>query len=64
MVEDEDIHLTINTFNANLKTVAEQLVGLANENGGRDNITISMAMILGSFAVSKGLVGKIKKILR
>jgi len=64
MVEDEDIHLTINTFNANLKTVAEQLVGLANENGGRDNITISMAMILGSFAERKGLVGKIKKILR
>ena len=64
MVEDEDIHLTINTFNANLKTVAEQLVGLANENGGRDNITVSLASILGSFAERKGLVGKIKKILR
>jgi protein phosphatase len=64
MVEDEDIHLTINTFNANLKTVAEQLIGLANENGGRDNITVSMAAILGSFAERKGLVGKIRKILR
>ncbi len=63
MVEDEDIHLTINTFNANLKTVAEQLVELANQNGGRDNITVSMAMILGSFAERKGIVGKIKKIL-
>ena len=63
MVEDEDIHLTINTFNANLKTVAEQLVELANQNGGRDNITVSMAVILGSFAERKGFVGKIKKIL-
>lgn len=63
MVEDEDIHLTINTFNANLKTVAEQLVELANQNGGRDNITVSMAAILGSFAERKGFVGKIKKIL-
>ena len=38
MVEDEDIHLTINTFSANLQTVAEQLIELANDNGGRDNI--------------------------
>src|ERR1700759_5557194 len=34
MVEDEDIHLTINTFSDNLDTVAKQLIQLANDNGG------------------------------
>jgi protein phosphatase len=63
MVEDEDIHLTITTFNANLQTVAEQLVDLANENGGRDNITVLLARVLGSFADRKGLVGRLRKML-
>src|ERR1700730_11641409 len=38
MVEDDDIHLTISTFGANLETVAKQLIQLANDNGGRDNV--------------------------
>jgi protein phosphatase len=63
MVEDEDIHLTISTFNANLQTVAEQLVDLANENGGRDNITVTLARVLGSFADRKGFVGRLRKML-
>jgi protein phosphatase len=60
MVEDEDIHLTISTFNANLQTVAEQLVELANENGGRDNVTVTLADIKGSFAESQGILGRMK----
>lgn len=39
MVEDADIGLTISNFGANLHATAEQLVQLANENGGRDNIS-------------------------
>lgn len=39
MVEDADIGLTISNFGANLKAAAEQLVRLANDNGGRDNIS-------------------------
>jgi len=34
MIEDEDIHLTISTFSANLDTVAKQLIQLSNDNGG------------------------------
>jgi protein phosphatase len=49
MVEDEDIHLTLTTFSANLDTVAKQLVQLANDNGGRDNISIVMACVLEAF---------------
>lgn len=60
MIEDEDIHLTISTFNANLQTVAEQLVQLANDNGGRDNVTVTLAEVLGSFANRPGLMGRLK----
>jgi protein phosphatase len=60
MVEDEDIHLTISTFSANLQTVAEQLIGLANENGGRDNVSVALAEVNGSFAVGNGFIGRLK----
>ncbi|MGB5210989.1 MAG: Stp1/IreP family PP2C-type Ser/Thr phosphatase [Gammaproteobacteria bacterium] len=60
MVEDEDIHLTISTFSANLQTVAEQLIGLANENGGRDNVTVALAEVNASFAVGNGFIGRLK----
>ncbi len=46
MVEDEDIHLTISTFGANLDTVAKQLIQLANDNGGRDNISVMLAQVV------------------
>ena len=39
MVPDADIGLTISNFGANLQAAAEQLVQLANQNGGRDNIS-------------------------
>jgi protein phosphatase len=46
MVEDDDIHLTINTFGANLETVAKQLIQLGNDNGGKDNISVVLARSL------------------
>ena len=49
MVEDEDIHLTISTFGANLDTVAKQLIQLANDNGGRDNVSVVMAQVVDAF---------------
>jgi protein phosphatase len=59
MVEDEDIHLTISTFGANLETVAKQLIQLSNDNGGRDNISVILAQVVDSFAAKKGVVDKI-----
>jgi protein phosphatase len=59
MVEDEDIHLTISTFGANLETIAKQLIQLSNDNGGRDNISIVLAHITDSFALRKGMVDKL-----
>ena len=60
MVDDEDIHLTISTFNANLKTAGEQLVQLANQNGGRDNISVCLAQVVESFAEPRGIVDRLK----
>jgi serine/threonine protein phosphatase PrpC len=59
MVEDEDMHLTLTTFGANLDTVAKQLIQLANDNGGRDNISVVMANVMDAFPARRGVVDKI-----
>jgi PPM family protein phosphatase len=59
MVEDEDIHLTINTFGDNLDTVAKQLIQLANDNGGRDNVSVVMAHVLDAFPARTRIFDKI-----
>ena len=59
MVEDDDIHLTISTFSANLDTVAKQLIQLANDNGGRDNVSVVMAQVMDSFPAAQGIFDKI-----
>ncbi len=59
MVEDEDIHLTISTFNASLDVVGEQLVQLANEHGGRVNVSVMLAQVVDTFAAKKGLLTRL-----
>ncbi len=59
MVEDADIHLTINTFGDNLGSVAKQLIQLANDNGGRDNVSVLLAQILDGFPARRGVVDKV-----
>ncbi len=59
LVEDEDIHLTISTFGANLDTVSKQLVQLANDNGGRDNISLMLIQVLEPFPARKGILDRI-----
>ena len=63
MVEDEDIHLTISTFDKDIHTIGEQLIKLTNDNGGRDNVSVVIVRILDAFpAKPPGLVGKIRKL--
>jgi protein phosphatase len=64
MVEDEDIHLTISTFNASLDVVGQQLVNLANEHGGRDNVSVMLAQVLDSFAAKRSLLSRITSLFR
>jgi serine/threonine protein phosphatase PrpC len=59
MIEDEDIHLTISTFSANLDTVAKQLIQLSNDNGGRDNVSVIMTHIVEPFPARRRILDKI-----
>jgi protein phosphatase len=60
MIEDEDIHLTISTFNHDVRTVGEQLIKLANENGGRDNVSVILIRVANWFPAESGLLGKFR----
>jgi protein phosphatase len=62
MVEDEDIHLTINTFNSSIDTIGEQLIKLTNDNGGRDNISIIVVRVLDSFPAQAGVFDKVRSL--
>jgi PPM family protein phosphatase len=59
MVEDDDIELTINTFGANLETLAKQLVLLSNDAGGRDNVSVVLVRVLESFPARRGVIDRI-----
>ena len=64
MVEDDDIHLTISTFNDSLDVVGQQLVDLANDHGGRDNVSVMLAQVKGAFPARKGLFARIAGLFR
>jgi protein phosphatase len=64
MVEDEDIHLTISTFNANLEIVGQQLIQLSNDRGGKDNVSVILAQVVEPFPARRGLITRIKGIFR
>jgi PPM family protein phosphatase len=61
MVEDDDMNLTVSTFGANLNSVAQHLVQLANDNGGKDNISVVMAQVMDSFPARHGIFDRILK---
>jgi len=60
MVEDEDIHLTINTFNTSIQTIGEQLIKLSNDNGGRDNVSIVIVRVADAFPAKAGILDKFR----
>lgn len=64
MVEDEDIHLTISTFNASLDVVGQQLVQLTNDHGGRDNVSVMLAQVIDSFPARRGILQRLTKLFR
>jgi len=55
MVEDDDIHLTISTFGANLENATKQLIQLGNDNGGKDNISVLVTEVVESFPAPRGV---------
>ncbi|WP_435628258.1 Stp1/IreP family PP2C-type Ser/Thr phosphatase [Candidatus Ferrigenium straubiae] len=59
MVEDEDIQSTLYAMQGNLPLAAGQLIQLANDNGGRDNVSVILVKINGEFAAPRGLLAKL-----
>jgi protein phosphatase len=55
MVGDEEIQLTLNVLDTNLELAAQQLVQMANDNGGRDNVSVILVRILRHFPAKRGI---------
>lgn len=54
MIEDDEIGLALETLGSNLPLAAEHLVHMANDNGGRDNVSVILVKVLGDYASPKG----------
>ncbi len=59
LVEDKDIYLTIKQFSANLEEAAKQLITKANQNGGKDNISVMLCRIDDDFSTKQGWFTKL-----
>ena len=60
MVDDADIELAMSALQANLPLAAKQLVAMANDNGGHDNVSVVLVKVLKPFpAESRGLFGSL-----
>ena len=60
MVADSDIEETVGALAANLPLAARQLVQLANDSGGRDNISVILVRVREGFAVPSGWLARLK----
>ena len=59
MVTDEDIGMTLQALGANLKLAVQQLVQMANDNGGRDNVSVILVRVLREYPGPRGVMGKL-----
>jgi len=53
LVADEEIGITLGTLSANLELAATQLIQMANDNGGKDNISVILVKVLKPFPVER-----------
>jgi len=60
MVSDDDIQLTLSSLQTNLPLAAQQLVQQANDNGGRDNVSVILVRVMRDFAAHAGWLAKLK----
>ena len=59
MVEDEDIGMTLQALGGNLTLCAQQLVQMANDNGGRDNVSVILVRVLREYPAARGVMAKV-----
>jgi serine/threonine protein phosphatase PrpC len=54
MVSDEDMGMALQTLGANLRLCAQQLVQMANDNGGRDNVSVILVRVRKGYSAPRG----------
>lgn len=59
MVSDDDIGSALQMLQANLSLAGNQLIEMANDNGGRDNVSVMLVKVKGDFAVSHSWLEKL-----
>lgn len=59
MVEDDDISMAVQAFSANLNMAATHLVQMANDNGGRDNVSVILVRVLREYPAARGVMAKV-----
>jgi serine/threonine protein phosphatase PrpC len=59
MVSDEDIGMALQTLGPNPRLCAQQLVQMANDNGGRDNVSVILIKVLRGYAAPRGILAKV-----
>jgi protein phosphatase len=60
MVDDEDMGMTLQALGGNLKLAAQQLVQMANDNGGKDNVSVILVRVLREYPAPRGFFGLFK----
>lgn len=59
LVDDEEMHSTLTAYGDDLETAAKRLVQLANDKGGKDNISVILARTLKPFTAKKSWYTKV-----
>jgi PPM family protein phosphatase len=59
MVDDEDTGMALQALGGNLKLAAQQLVQMANDNGGKDNVSVILVRVLREYPAPRGVMGKV-----
>ena len=59
MVTDEDISMAVQTLGGNLRLCAQQLIQMANDNGGRDNVSVILVRVRRDFPAPRGVLAKV-----
>lgn len=64
MLEDHEIALTLRTLGGHLQLAADHLVQMANDNGGRDNISVILVKVLGGTVSPQGWWARLRSRLK
>jgi protein phosphatase len=59
MVSNEDIGMALQTLGGNLGLCAQHLVQTANDNGGRDNVSVILVRVQRDYAAPRGVLAKV-----